>query len=82
MQTWKLIKRLWMRFVDVLGQVQTTLMLSIVYHLTVGPLSLFCRVTGRDLLTVGRPKLPSGKDTYAVALERISSTLETAKRQF
>lgn len=81
MQIWKQIKRLWMMFVDVLGTVQTAIMLTIVYHLAVGPLSVFSRLGGRNVLGSMRPQL-GGQGSYSVELKPLSSTLERAQRQF
>ncbi|HYD47830.1 MAG TPA: hypothetical protein VEB21_05755 [Terriglobales bacterium] len=77
---WKSIKKLWMAFADVLGRVQTAIMLSLVYHLTVGPLSVFARVARKQVMTLSPDR--SGEGSYAVELPPISSTMERAKRQF
>jgi hypothetical protein len=67
-----------MAFSHVLGQVQTAILLSIIYHVAIGPLSLGARALRRDLLTL-RP--PEG-GSYAEPLTPISSNLERAQRQF
>jgi hypothetical protein len=72
------LKALWMAFSHVLGQVQTTLLLSIIYHVAIGPLGLMARIVGRDLLGLRR----LGGDSYAAPLPPISATLERAQRQF
>ena len=81
MGIWKSIKKGWMVFAEVVGRVQTTVMLSIVYHLAVGPLSVFSRLTGRDVMSLG-PESEAKLPTYSVSVKRISSTLERAKQQF
>ena len=61
-----------------LGQVQTAILLSIVYHLAIGPIALGCRVLHRQMLALRQPEGVS----YASSLPPISSTLERAQRQF
>lgn len=68
----------WMAFVYVLGKVQTTILLSIVYHVALGPIALVGRVIGRDLLDL--KSRPGG--SYARERPRISSTLDEAVKQF
>jgi hypothetical protein len=72
------LKSWWMAFVDVLGRVQTTLLLVIVYHLSVGPLGLGCRLLRRDLLGLRSRE----GDSYAQPVPPVSSTLERARKQF
>ena len=69
---------LWKQFAHVLGRIQTTLLLAIVYHVTVGPIGLIARLTGRDLLGLRHPDGSS----FAVPLGNTSSVLERAQRQF
>ena len=69
---------LWKAFAHVLGKIQTTLLLAIVYHVTVGPIALIARLTGRDLLGLREPEGP----TFAVPLDKTSTTIERAQRQF
>ena len=72
------LKDLWMAFANVVGQVQTALLLSIIYHIALGPLGLISRVAGSDLLGLRRPE----GNSYAEPLARISTTIERAQRQF
>jgi len=72
------LKDLWMAFAHVVGQVQTALLLSIIYHIAIGPLGLISRLTGRDLLGLRQPQ----GNSYADPLAPISSTIERAQRQF
>ena len=74
----KRLRSWWMMFVHVFGKVQTTILLSIVYHLAVGPLALFNKLTGGDVLDLRARAEPS----YAKKLSRISSTLAEAEKQF
>lgn len=69
---------LWKAFAHRLGQVQTTIILSVVYLIAIGPISLISRVLGRDLLAQRRHERPS----YWVALPEVTSTLERARKQF
>lgn len=68
----------WMVFVHVLGKVQTAILLSVVYHVAVGPIALVSKLGRADMLDL-RGK---GRDSYAQALPRISSTLDEAGKQF
>jgi len=68
----------WMVFVHVLGKVQTTILLSVVYHIAVGPIAMLTRLGRADVLDM-RTK---GQGSYAKDLSRISSTLEEAGKQF
>jgi hypothetical protein len=74
----KKLKAWWMVFVHALGKVQTAILLSVVYHLTVGPLALVSKITGGDLLDLRAKAQPS----YAKTLNRISSTIAEAEKQF
>jgi hypothetical protein len=78
MEILRKLKSWWMAFVDVLGRIQTTLLLIIVYHLSVGPLGLGCRLLRRDLLGLR----PGAGDSYAQRLPPVSSTMERARKQY
>jgi hypothetical protein len=74
----KKLRSVWMVLVEILGKVQTTILLSVVYHLAVGPLALAAKLSGQDLLDLKSSRDP----TYARRLGRMSSTLDRAQRQF
>jgi hypothetical protein len=74
----KKLRSVWMLFVEVLGKVQTTILLSIVYHLALGPLAVGAKASRRDLLEL----TPSQEPSYVKGLAGVSSTLEKAQRQF
>ena len=78
MQMLRKLWALWKAFGHALGQVQTAILLAIIYHLAIGPISLVCRLLRREMLSLGRPDAAS----YATTLPSISSTLERAERQF
>ena len=78
MSPFKKFKSGWMAFVHRLGQIQTALILLIVYHLTLGPISIISRLIRRDFIGL-RTK---GKDSYAVPIDHVTSTMEQAERQF
>ena len=68
-----------MRFVDALGRVQTTLLLSLVYVLMIGPLWLCVRVLGRrDLLGTRRVAAAS----FAAEKAKVPTDRERCERQF
>ena len=74
-----MIGRAWMRFVVALGRVQTTLLLSLVYVLGVGPLWLCVCVLGRrDLLATRRVTAPS----FATPKPKLPTNRERCERQF
>ena len=73
------IKSSWMHFVDVLGQVQTTLLLSLIYGLVLGPMALLLRLVRRgDLLGLRR----AGGASFAQPKQMIPTDLERCTRQF
>ncbi len=73
------IKASWMHFVDVLGQVQTTLILSLIYSLIVGPMALLLRLFGRgDLLGMRAREAQS----FALPKQMVPTDVERCTRQF
>ena len=78
MALWKSIKSGWMAFAHKLGKINTAILLSIVYFLTMGPIALLSRIFLGDLL--GR-KAREG-ESYAVPLENVTVTMERAHKQF
>jgi hypothetical protein len=72
------LKSGWMSFVDVFGRVQTTLLLTLVYHLSIGPIALICKLMRKDLLQLRSPQ----GDSCAQPMSQVSSSLELAQRQF
>ena len=74
-----MIRRGWMRFVDVLGRVQTTILLSLVYVVVIAPLWFCMCVLGRrDLLGTRRVAAPS----FAVQKPKLPTDRERCERQF
>ena len=73
------IKASWMHFVDVLGQVQTTLLLSLIYGLVLGPMALLLRVVRRgDLLALRATDAAS----FAQPKRMVPTDRERCTRQF
>ncbi len=73
------IKASWMHFVDVLGQVQTTLILTLIYLLVLGPMVLVLRLLGRgDLLAMRGGKAQS----FAHPKQMVPTDVERCARQF
>jgi hypothetical protein len=68
----------WSAFAHRLGQIQTTILLSIVYLIALGPISLIVRLRGHDLLGLRRSQISS----YWAPIPPISSDIERARRQF
>jgi hypothetical protein len=68
-----------MRFVHVLGQVQTTLILTLIYVVVLGPMVLLLRLAGRgDLLAIRGGKAQS----FAHPKQMVPTDLERCSRQF
>jgi hypothetical protein len=74
-----MIRRGWMRFVHAIGRAQTSLLLTLVYLLGIGPLWLFVTVIGRnDLLGVRRRPATS----FSAEKPKIPTDRERCERQF
>ncbi|MEX1138988.1 MAG: SxtJ family membrane protein [Bacteroidota bacterium] len=69
----------WMAFARFLGIVNTTILLTLVYILLIGPLSLVMRAFGSDLLDK-RMKAPSGSFWRKKA--PLKHTLDECRHQF
>ncbi len=78
MRLWQTLKSGWMAFALWLGKIQTTLLLTLVYFVALGPTALVSRLGRRDLLGLGEAK----DESYAVTLDHITQTLEGAHKQF
>jgi hypothetical protein len=74
----KRLKSGWMAFVEVFGRVQATVLLTLVYHISVGPIALGCRLLRRDLLGLRGREAGS----YASPLPSVPPSLERARKQF
>jgi hypothetical protein len=73
------LRRGWMWFARRLGQVQTGILLFVVYVLVIGPLAVALRVFGRrDLLEMRRSARPS----FAHPKRQIPTDPERCQRQF
>ncbi len=68
----------WKAFAHVLGRIQTAILLSIVYFLTIGPIGLIGRLFRNDFLGLRRSDRPS----YWIPLPGTTSTIEQARKQF
>jgi hypothetical protein len=69
---------LWKAFAHVLGRVQTAILLSVIYHVALGPIGLVSQLSRRDLLGLR----PAPGSSFAVELPPLSSTVERAQKQF
>jgi hypothetical protein len=73
------VKASWMHFVNVLGQVQTTLILSLIYGLILAPMALLLRLFGRaDLLDLRAKPAAS----FARPKQMVPTDVERCTRQF
>ncbi len=69
---------LWKAFAHRLGQIQTTILLTVVYVLAIGVVALVARLRGQDLLGLRRSEGPS----YWAPMPPITSDVEHAQKQF
>jgi hypothetical protein len=68
-----------MAFAHALGQIQTAIILFLVYALVLGPLAVILRVFGRrDLLELRRP----ARETFAHRKEQVPTDAARCERQF
>ena len=77
----KLLRTLWegwKAFAHRLGQIQTAILLSLVYHLTIGPIGVIGRLRRHDLLQMRE----SADSSYWVNLPGADTTLDRARKQF
>ena len=73
------VKASWMHFVDVLGQVQTTLILTLIYSAVLGPVAVCLRLTRRgDLLELRARRAES----FAQRKQMVPTDVERCARQF
>jgi len=73
------IKASWMHFVDVLGQVQTTLILTLIYVVILAPLALCLRLFGRGDLLELRTRAAT---SFARPKQMVPTDVERCARQF
>ncbi len=68
----------WQAFGHVLGQIQSTILLAVIYHIGIGPIALIGKLTRRDLLGL---RAGAG-ESFAQPLAPITATIERAEKQF
>jgi hypothetical protein len=73
------LKRFWMLFAQLLGKVNTMVLLSIVYLFIIGVMSLFVRIFRKDLL---RKKIDLDRTSYWQIKTATEQTLDRHKFQF
>lgn len=74
----KILYKYWMKFVKVLGRVQTTIILFLIYFLGVGMISLISFILRRDFLD----KRLTDRSTFWNDRPAKIPTLDDCKRQF
>jgi hypothetical protein len=73
------LKSGWMRIAQRLGEVQTVVILTLVYATTLAPMALLLRLVGRaDLLELRQTR----GESFARAKQRIPTDRERCERQF
>jgi len=70
--------RAWMGFAEVLGYVNSRILLTILYYLLLTPYGFISRVFGRDPLTRRGPN----QDTYWIKREKTRQTQQQFERLF
>ncbi len=73
------IKRLWLSFSKILGKINTVILLSLIYYIVIGCMSLVVKVLRKDLL---QKKIDSKRNTYWIDRQSIDATIERNKFQF
>ncbi|HUI30243.1 MAG TPA: SxtJ family membrane protein [Candidatus Acidoferrales bacterium] len=73
----KMIYKWWMVFARVLGVVNATILLTVVYIAVIGPMSIISKIFGKDLLTHRKPV-----ESFWRTKESTPHTLEKARHQF
>ena len=69
----------WMRIAQRLGEVQTVVLLTLVYATVLGPLALWLRLVGRaDLLALRQAR----GESFALPKQQVPTDLERCERQF
>ena len=68
----------WKAFGHVLGQIQTAVLLSIIYHIAIGPISIIGCLLRQPFLELRARE----RTSYADQLTSVSTTLERARKQF
>jgi hypothetical protein len=73
------IKRVWLLFAQILGKVNTILLLSLIYLVVIGIMSLIVRLFRKDLL---RKEMDFDQESYWQTRETSEQTLDRYKYQF
>ncbi len=74
-----LLKRLWLSFAHLLGRVNTIILLTIVYVIAVGLMSIIIKILRKDLLL---KKINPALNSYWLMRSSGEQTLERHKFQF
>jgi len=75
---WKKIFGWWMAFAHVLGQVNTVILLTVMYVLIIGPSWFVVRVLRKDPLR----RKPAGRGSYWIEKAPLEHTLDETRHQF
>lgn len=78
LHVWRTLYNWWMKFAHVLAIVNTTVLLTVVYVVLIGPMSLVVWILRKDLLRHRSEGLPS----FWQPKEHTSTTLEESRHQF
>ena len=69
----------WMKFAHVLAVVNTTLLLTIVYVVLIGPIALVRKLFRRDTLEIG---IPPEQESFWKVKDPVHHTVADSRRQF
>lgn len=79
MRFMKKLYHAWLRFAQILGRINTAILLTIVYIVVVGPFALTIKILRKDLL---QKKLKTSLPSYWQERSSTESTLEHYHHQF
>lgn len=68
----------WMKFARFLARVNTAVILTLFYFLVIGPLAIFFKLVGKDLLD----RRAEQRDSYWYEKPKVDHTLESTRHQF
>ena len=75
---WRRLYSLWMKFARILARVNTTILLTLVYFLIIGPIAIVLKAFGKDLLD----RKAERRSSYWYDKGQEKPTLERSYQQF
>ena len=75
----KPLQKVWMSLAVLMGWVMTRVLLSVLFYLTLTPISLFLKITGKDLLNL---RFPSNDPSYWKVCPKHTRTPSDYEKQY